>query len=263
MVHYSVRTQTETDAILILTTDIVEAKMNAGDSFTALDISNALKAKNFPVRHGEVSAVVRGLYIGGGMTSFGYVRDVIYVSTATGSAQAYLYRHDSQSASDYTKDAQDALPPVPADRARAIDDAVPAGVPLSPLAQVALRGMVGTAVIGGNGTTAWGKSAPSRSRSAVRRDGAIAIPRTWIEQAGYREGDLLVLTHDAQTDTLALQPVPPGNSGIVGALVKVWSNLRVRIAKTKVRIAGLLSYSAPRVQKPSFALSGKSLRITP
>jgi hypothetical protein len=60
MGHYSVRTQTESDAILTLATEAMEAKMNAGEPFTALDISNTLKAKNLPVRHREVSAVVRG-----------------------------------------------------------------------------------------------------------------------------------------------------------------------------------------------------------
>ncbi|MBC8135935.1 MAG: hypothetical protein H8F28_08635 [Fibrella sp.] len=254
------RTQTESDAILTLATEAMEAKMNAGEPFTALDISNALKAKNLPVRHREVSAVVRGLYAGGGMTAFGYVRDLIYVSTPDGSAQAYLYRHGTQAPADYTLDAQDALPPVPTDRARALDDAVPAGEPLSPLADIALQGMVGGAVIRGGGSTAYGVSLPRRTRSAFRRDGAIAVPRNFIEQAGYQVGDLLVLTHDAQTDTLALQAAAPGAAGVIGAFVKVWGDLRVRIAKTKLRIAGC----AVPVQKPTFALdSGGSLRIEP
>lgn len=257
MGHYSVRTQTESDAILTLATEAMEAKMNAGEPFTALDISNVLKAKNFPVRHREVSAVVRGLYAGGGMTGFGYVRDLISVSTPDGSAQAYLYRHNSQSLADYARDAQDALPPVPSDRARALDDAVPAGEPLSPLAETALQGMVGGAVISGHGGTAYGTPAPRRTRGSFRRDGAVAVPRSFIEQAGYQVGDLLVLTHDAQTDTLTLQAVPPTTPGVMGAIVKVWGDLRVRIAKTKLRIAG---YSAP-AQKPSFVLDSGAVRI--
>ncbi|MBC7806306.1 MAG: hypothetical protein H7145_09155 [Akkermansiaceae bacterium] len=258
MGNYSVRTQTESDAILTLATEAMEAKMNAGEPFTALDISNVLKAKNLPVRHREVAAVVRGLYVGGGMGAFGYVRDLIHVSTPDGSAQAYLYRHGTQDPSDYTLDAQDALPPVPADRARPLDDAVPAGGPLSTLAETALQGMVGSAVISGGGSTAYGVPSPRRSRGAFRRDGAVAVPRSFIEQAGYQVGDLLMLTHDAQTDTLALQAVAPGTT-VIGAFVKVWGDLRVRIAKTKLRIAGC----AVPVQKPSFALDGGSLRIEP
>lgn len=259
MSNYSVRTQTESEAILTLATDAMETKMNAGEPFTALDISNALKAKNLPVRHREVSAVVRGLYAGGGMTAFGYVRDLIYVSTPDGSAQAYLYRHGTQTPSDYTLDAQDALPPVPSDRARALDDAVPAGEPLSPLAETALQGMVGSAVISGSGSTAYGAPAPTRTRGTFRRDGAVAVPRTFIEQAGYQVGDLLILTHDAQTDTLALQAATPGTTGVIGAFVKVWGDFRVRIAKTKLRIAGC----AVAVQKPNFILDSGALRIEP
>ncbi len=259
MGNYSVRTQTESDAILTLATEAMETKMNAGEPFTALDISNVLKARNLPVRHREVSAVVRGLYVGGGMGAFGYVRDLIYVSTPDGSAQAYLYHHGTQAPADYTLDAQDALPPVPPARARPLDDAVPAGEPLSALAETALRGMVGGAVISGSGNTAYGTPAPRRTRGAFRRDGAVAVPRSFIEQAGYQVGDLLVLTHDAQTDTLALQAAPAGTTGVIGTFVKVWSDLRVRIAKTKLRVAG---YAVP-VQKPNFALDGGGLRIEP
>ena len=263
MGNYSVRTQTESEAILTLATEAMETKMNAGEPFTALDISNVLKAKNFPVRHREVSAVVRGLYTGGGMNAFGYVRNLILVSTADGSAQAYLYHHNSQTPSDYGQDAQNALPPVAADRARVLDDAVPAGIPLSILAQTALQGMVGTAVIHGNGTTALGKQTPRRSRGAVRRDGAVSIPRRLIEQAGYQHGDLLVLKHDPQTNTLTLQSVPAQTPGIMGAFIKVWGDLRVRISKTKWRIAGFTQANLAPTPKPSFAVESNGLRIAP
>ncbi len=261
---YTVRTMTESEAILTLATSAMESKMNTGESFTALDISNTLKAKSFPVRHREVSAVVRGLYAGGGMTAFGYARELIAVSTPDGSAQAYLYRQIGQTASDYVGDAQNALPPVPTDRARPLDDVVPAGMPLSPLAGAALQGMVGAAVIGGSGATAWGKPSPARTRGAFRRDGALAVPRNLIEQSGFREGDLLVLTRDARTDTLVLGPVPIGSAAVAGAIVKVWRDLRVRIARTKLSLAGgtTVVFAAP-VRKPSFVADGSALRIAP
>ena len=260
MSNYSMRTPTESDAILTLSTEAMAAKMNAGEPFTALDISNVLKTKNLPVRHREVSAVVRGLYAGGGMNAFGYVRDLITVSTPDGFTQAYLYRHGTQAVAEYSRDAQDALPPVPAEYARPLDDAVPAGEPLSPLAEVALQGMVGNAVISGSGSTAYcGAPSLHRTRGAFRRDGAVAIPRNLIEQAGYQVGDLLVLTHDSQTDTLALQAAPSGANGVIGAFVKVWGDLRVRVAKTKLRIAG---YTVP-LQKPNFVIDNGTLRIEP
>ncbi|MBC7805277.1 MAG: hypothetical protein H7145_03925, partial [Akkermansiaceae bacterium] len=155
--------------------------------------------------------------------------------------------------------AQDSLPPEPADRARPLADAEPAGGPLSTSAQTALQGKVGSADISGGGNTAYGVPTPRRTRGSFRRDGAVAVPRSFIEQAGYQVGDMLVLTHDARTDTLALQAVAPGTTGVIGAFVKVWGDLRVRIAKTKLRIAGC----AVPVQKPSFALDGGSLRIEP
>lgn len=265
--QYNVRTQTESDAILILATDAMETKMNRGESFTALDISNALKARNFPVRHREVSAVVRGLYAGGGMTPFGYDRVLIPVTTAGGSEQAYLYQLCAAPDS-YADDAQSALAPVPQTRARPLDDAVPAGAPLPGLAGIALAGMVGTAIIHGSGATASRRAQqPHTPRSAFRRDGAVAVPRKLIEQAGYQEGDLLLLTHDAKTGTLVLTPalapvLTPVQTGVLGAFVRVWADLRVRIAQTKWRVAGYGGQVSP-AQKPGFAVDNGRLRIAP
>ena len=258
MGNYSTRTQTESDAILTLATETMAAIMTAGTAFTALDISNVLKARRFPVRHREVSAVVRGLWAGDGMTAFGYQRSLIRVSAASGDAQAYLYHHQSQTPANYANDAQVALPPVAVTDARALDDAVPAGAPLSPLAQFALGGMVGAAVIHANGAAAT-RPARSTGRGAFRRDGAVAVPRHLIEEAGYQDGDLLVLTHDAQTRTLILAPC---GHGMLGAFVRVWGDLRVRITKTKWRLAGFSGQVTP-VQPPAIALDGGYLRIAP
>ncbi|MBC8142914.1 MAG: hypothetical protein H7Y38_15935 [Armatimonadetes bacterium] len=256
----TVRTQTETDAILILATEAMETKMNRGESFTALDISNALKARNFPVRHREVSAVVRGLYAGGGMSAFGYDRELITVSTPGGTEKAYLYAHATVP-DGYADDAQSALAPVPPARARALDDAVPAGASLPTLAEIALQGMVGTAVIHGSGTTAFRKArrVSGQQRGAFRRDGAVSVPRKLIEEAGYQEGDLLLLTHDAQTGTLVLAPV---QTGVLGAFVKVWADLRVRIARSKWGVAGF-SGQVSAAQKPGFVVESGRLRIAP
>lgn len=109
-------------------TDAVEAaalqKMQNRESFTALDISNLLKATQLPFRHREVSEVVREIYASGAMGCLGYDRTLIPVWTEGGSkpAEAYLYHHEDVDPLDYTARSQNALTPVPLSLSRDLTD---------------------------------------------------------------------------------------------------------------------------------------------
>lgn len=109
-------------------TDAVEAatlqKMQKQESFTALDISNMLKAAQLPFRHREVSEVVREIYTSGAMSCFDYDRTLIPVWTdgGTKAAEAYLYHHSDAAPLDYTARSQDALKTVSPLQARDLTD---------------------------------------------------------------------------------------------------------------------------------------------
>mgnify|MGYP001344755062 FL=1 len=135
------RSASEANAIVALTEEAVRQRLTDRVPFTALDVSNGLKAKNYPVRHREVAEVVRALWSSGLIALFDYRRVLIDVMTENGAAaQAYLYLHDHDSEADYDARAQRAAPPLTADRARSLEDVIPAGVPLSPLAPAAEQG---------------------------------------------------------------------------------------------------------------------------
>src|SRR5690349_12575824 len=82
---------------------IVWEKMQARESFTALDISNHLKQKLYPYRHREVAEVVREIYDCGAMARYDYRRESITVLIEGGkrSSEAYLYHHDTVRPGDY------------------------------------------------------------------------------------------------------------------------------------------------------------------
>ncbi len=88
-------------------TNVVENEvlqlMQAKNSFTALDVSNALKTAKYPVRHREVAEVVRDIYNSGAMAYYDYGRQLMDVTTdgGTKTAQAYLYHHQTARISDY------------------------------------------------------------------------------------------------------------------------------------------------------------------
>lgn len=100
---------------------VILTKMQSGESFTALDVSNAVKAAQLPFRHREVAAVVREIYNSGAMTYFDYERALIPVWTEEGgakAAEAYLYHPENVNPLDYTARNQGALPPVASSQAR-------------------------------------------------------------------------------------------------------------------------------------------------
>lgn len=75
---------------------VVETMVNAGELFTALDVSNEVKASWPLARHGEVRDMVRAQY--SEMQKSGYGRTPINVTIGDGSVrEALLYHHLSDS----------------------------------------------------------------------------------------------------------------------------------------------------------------------
>lgn len=204
--------------IISLVEQAVVERLRSRASFTALDISNALKADRYAVTHGQVAEIVRDIYGSGAMDFYDYDRRLIDVTTDGGAKQTrtFLYLHGGTKERDYTARQQSSLPRVPQDIARDLSDCVPA-CPVPILARPAGHPRVQS----GRG-----------SRKELRRDGALAIPRFLVAQLGWTAGLALGLTVDASQVRLA-----PG--GCIP--VQVWDGLRVRISKRKLRRSALIA----------------------
>lgn len=207
--------------IALLVEEAVESRIRNGNLFTTLDISNEIKRKRYAVRHKAVSEAVRELFTIGAMQTRGYDRVLIEVNTEGGekTTEAFLYLPTGKHPSDYAGRVQDALPPL--DGSAALD---PAGyVPLYP---PTLRAQASGKIKGGGRRAGNGGG----KRSKFRRDGALPVPRSLVQQAGWNVGDLLTLVGSGKTLRLA----PTSGAATTGKLVKVWADFRVRIAKTKM-----------------------------
>lgn len=215
----------------------VVERLRARASFTALDISNALKSERYPVTHREVAEVVRDIYQTGAMDFYDYDRRLIAVTTDGGAKQtrAFLYLHDGTKERDYTARRQTSLPCVPPDAARDLSDSVPAGPvsilprPAHPLRQPRPRGSHG-------------------DRRKLRRDGAFAVPRALVAQLGWKVGMSLGLT----VEDKAIRLTPGGD-----VPVQVWDGQRVRICKRKLRLGALIAAQV------TVEIVGDSLTIRP
>lgn len=239
-------------------TNVVEnetlGRMQARDSFTALDISNALKNARYPVRHREVAEVVRDIYNSGAMQHFDYDRQLIRVTTEVGAktTEAYLYHHQSVRPDDYANLNQDALPPVPADQARDLSDCVAAD-PLGLLHRVT------SANAAANRRTTQDRV---RQTGAGRQDGALPVPSRIIAQLGWADGSALAVR--AESGRLIVEPfaaamTPPVSGTTPTPTVRVWNGQRVRICKSKLRL-GALALNADAV---TVAVEGGCLSIKP
>ena len=210
----------------------VVERMQAKASFTALDISNALKAERYPIKHADVAGVVRDIYASGAMDFYGFDRRLIDVVTDEGTkkAKAFLYRHDGTRDRDYTARTQTALPPVPATQARDLSDAVvalPAVLLPRPQRPAHPRG-----------------GHVSRPRS--RRDGALAVPRALVSRLGWSDGTSLALK--VNTGRIMLVAGAGGN-------VRVWAGQRVRVCRRKLNQGALTATNV------TVEIDGDGLRI--
>lgn len=209
-------------------------RMRAKASFTALDISNHLKAERYPVQHREVAETVREIYESGAMAYYDYERKTIPVITAGGTkqARAFLYHWEETKPRTYQTRDLAALPPVPADQARDIAGSAPAG-PASVLPRPVRPATA---------------SLPKSPRRRVRRDGALAVPKQALAKLGWPDGTRLSLRQDG--GYMVIGSAPGGSAALT-----VWGGQRLRVCRTVLRAASL---SAATVM---VEVSGGELRV--
>lgn len=206
-------------------------QMRAKASFTALDISNRLKADRYPMQHRDVAAVVRDIFQSGAMRHYEYERKLIPVVTDGGTkqTQAFVYHFTETRPRTYQTRNQEALPPVPADQARDLADSAAASpLPILPRPLPSRR--------------------KSGGRQGSRRDGALAVPSQILRQLGWSDGLCLSLSGDA--GQIIVEACNAGEKPL-----KVWSGQRLRICRTKLRLGAL---TAERV---TVEVEGDHLRI--
>lgn len=193
-------------------------QMRARASFTALDISNRLKAERYPVQHRQVAETVREIFDSGAMAHYDYDRESIPVVTDGGAktTSAFLYHFQEVRPCAYQARSQSALPPVPPDQARDLSDAPTAGAALLP-------------------------SRPARFPRCrgrrTRRDGALGIPKSLLAQLGWTDGTRLALT--VNDGRLVIEAWSTGAEEL-----RVWEGQRLRICRTKLHGGALTAESA-------------------
>lgn len=207
----------------------VVERMRAKASFTALDISNALKVDRYPIKHADVAGVVRDIYASGAMDFYDFDRHLIDVVTDAGAkkARAFLYLHDGTRERDYSARNQSSRPLVPPDQARPLSDGSapgPAALLPRPTHPNGVR----------------------RHRQRTRRDGALAVPHVLVAQLGWNDGDTLALA--AHSNSLTLLPCAEGT-------VRVWGGQRVRLCQRKLRLGALTAANV------TVEIDGQSLRL--
>jgi hypothetical protein len=203
------------------------------DSFTSLDVSNAVKQDGFAdVRHREVAQLVREAHADGIMEDYSYSRTLIDVDLANGgSAQAYLYHHQSANPQVYNKRSQVAIPPV------AIS---PVATPTAPTAVTtpAPHSTLFGQVIGTPSTSAALATSISCARYAqdAKADGRLEIPRDFVKSL-----DCSVIPMEPAGGALVVRPFVGGSNIIYSIAVDKWG--RIRVPKTVLRRAGLQGHS--------------------
>ncbi len=206
-------------------------QMRAKESFTALDISNRLKAERYSVQHRAVAEAVREIFESGAMAHYDYDRETIPVVTDGGAkmTRAYLYHFQETRPRTYQTRNQDSLPPVPLDQARDLSDSA-AATPLPVLPRPAHP------------------PRKSGSRQQARRDGALAVPQRMLRQLGWSDGQGLSLSGDA--GRIVITTSVTGDKPL-----KIWNGQRLRICRTKLNIGAL------RAESVTVEVEGDTLRI--
>ena len=197
-------------------------QMRAKASFTALDISNALKFDCYPVQHREVAQSVREIYESGAMAFYDYKRETIPVVTAGGTKQAhaFLYHYEEVHPRTYQTRDQNALPAVAPDQARDLADSAPAGP---------------AAILPRPARPASAQSGSRTPRCRTRRDGALAVPKPLIAKLGWSDGTRLTLRQDG--GSVVVEAAAPSSSSQLS--LTVWGGQRLRICRTKLKVGAL------------------------
>lgn len=211
-------------------------RLYAKTSFTALDISNTLKVNRYPVTHGTVAEVVRDIYRSGAMAFYDFDRRLISVVTESGTkaTKTFLYLHQEAREREYTAREQISLPQVPPDQARPLPGRSPLTMATPVLPNRRGRGR---------------RDKRPRNRQRIRRDGALAVPRSVLLRLGWNTGETLML--QTQPGRLILQPATVGTQ----PAARIWSNQRLRICRRKLHSAHLTAYTV------TFKVSGNTLTL--
>lgn len=203
---------------------VVEELCDDLKSFTAIDVSNAVKRAGHAYRHREIAPIVREMYADDEMDSFGYTRELITVSLPGGrQAKAWLYHHQTSDPAEYDTRAQVALPPKPQAAAPAAPPPPPVTVSTTPSTpQVAVTGT----------TKAPGRSSRMLNTASASRvqklDGRLEVPRSWIKKLGWTEGDRIDAVQDG--NAVVLKPyadVAAGEEVVYRFTVDRWNRIRV------------------------------------
>lgn len=246
--------------------ELVEDRCNDLESFTALDISNAVKQDGFPhVRHREVANIVRELYFRDEfMQDQEYEKTNIVIRLANGSSGvAYLYHHDSVSPDDYDSRSQIAITPTTAP--------APAPTPRQTLADAVSRGprrrsifdvaastgrRVSTRPTPATTVPATAQAAPATQvaptttdttptngvvRDTTTRtqkaDCRLEIPPTWVAELGWRFGDRIAAVRRNGRVFLGRRDVLPANDRL--DVMLVGCDGRLRLTKTALDKSGI------------------------
>lgn len=224
---------------------VVEELCDDLTSFTAVDVSNAVKRAGHARRHREIAPIVREMYSDGEMEGFGYTRELITVSLPGGrSAQAWLYHHQTSDPADYDTRAQVALPPAAATQPQQTQKPLPAPPPPPPTPQVLVTPPSAPPVPQGTVVTGTTKASSRGSRMlntatasrTQKLDGRLEIPRGWIRKLGWTEGDEVKAVQ--QGGAILLKPasnVLSHEEVVYTFVVDRWNRIRVtNRALTKV-----------------------------
>lgn len=148
-------------------TKVLNTFIENEDQFTALDVSNAVKVDGGQFfTHDEINEIIKPIMELILDVQGEYVVDVIEVSTKNGPAKARLYSPWAKLPSDYNKTKSVAISP--------IAKAVPT---VQPSAKV--TGLISNTI------PAFCQKASSHVKVKVRKDGAIELPKQFLEQEGF------------------------------------------------------------------------------
>lgn len=208
------------------------------NSFTSLDVSNAVKQEGFPdSRHRDVAPVVRQMFADGELDDFGYTRTLIDVELLSGlKTKTNLYHHVSISTDAYLDRKQVAIPP----KAKKVDKPQPAPVPAP------------TTFSFGYGDSS-DQNEPDDDQDddqndsneiecLCKTDGRLEIPVGWVRSMPWYSGfEIIFEFEDDKIVAFAKNSGRPDGT-FLGSIV-ISSDRRVRIPKTVFMKAGF-DYSA-------------------
>jgi len=218
-------------------TEVVEDFCDKLQSFTSLDVSNKVKQQGFAsTRHRDIAHVVRILYVEGLMEDFGFERSMIDVTVSSGNTrQAYLYHHQSVSASAYDRRSQVAIPPAQSDQDAKNDDSQDTQSDSQSATPMVIPSSARTA-----GTVQVVNSSNDRQVRRQKGDCRLEIPATWVRHLGWAEESTIYAVHENDIVLKNSHQVDVSDTVLATATIV---DGRLRVPKTAFVKAGFQSGS--------------------